>query len=66
MNKQIAIKIDDNAILFISVISVKFDLPGMPKPETTYNFSMKAFINGKDAGYNEAKAVWNKTGKVSI
>ena len=66
MNKQIAIKIDDNAILFISMISVKFDLPGMTKPETTYNFSIKPFIKGKDPGYKEAEAVWNKTGKVTI
>uniref|UniRef100_A0A6H1ZL37 Uncharacterized protein n=1 Tax=viral metagenome TaxID=1070528 RepID=A0A6H1ZL37_9ZZZZ len=65
-NKQLAIKIDDNAILFISVISVQFNLPGMPKPETTYNFSMKVFIKDKDPGHKEAEDVWKKTGKVSI
>ena len=66
MNKQIAIKIDDNAILFISIISNQFNIPGMPKPETTYNFSMKAFIKGKDPAYKEAEATWNNTGRVII
>jgi len=66
MNKQIAIKIDDNAILFISIISAQFDLPGMAKPETTYNCSIKIFIKGKDPAYKEAEAVWNKTGRVTI